>query len=167
MAVGLGGAGGGDDAVHEGGVADGPLEGLLGAHGEANDGLEVFDVEVVGEELMDDGDVVADGHDGEARAVKGLRRVAGGRGAAVAEELGGDEEELVWVEGFSGADEKAVAVLLRHVVRGEEDGVVAGGVEVAVGAVEDVGLGQDGAAFGVEVVQDVLVRGGLRILGRG
>lgn len=43
VGVGFGGAGGGDDAVGEVGVADGPLEGLLGAHREADDGFEVGD----------------------------------------------------------------------------------------------------------------------------
>ena len=38
VAVGLRCAGGGDDAVHEIGIRDGPLEGLLRAHGEADDG---------------------------------------------------------------------------------------------------------------------------------
>ena len=47
MAVGLGGAGGGDDAIHEIGVADGPLEGLLRAHGEADDRLQVLDAELL------------------------------------------------------------------------------------------------------------------------
>ena len=43
VAVGFGGAAGGDDAVHEGGIADRPLEGLLRAHREADDGAEMRD----------------------------------------------------------------------------------------------------------------------------
>ena len=55
-----------------------------------------------GEQLMHGLDVVADGHDGEARAVKGLGRVAGRGGAAVAEELRGDEKQLVGIERLAG-----------------------------------------------------------------
>ena len=43
VAIGFGGAGGGDDAVHEIGIADGPLEGLLRAHGKADDGAQMLD----------------------------------------------------------------------------------------------------------------------------
>jgi hypothetical protein len=50
-------------------------------------------------------------------------------------------------------------------VRRQEDGVVAGGVELAVGAVDDVSLGQDDAAFGLEVVDDELMLDGLFGLG--
>ena len=164
VAVGLGGTGGGDDTVHEAGVADGPLEGLLRAHREADDSLEVFDMEIAGEELMDRGDVVANGHDWEARAVEGLGCVRGRGRTAVAEELCGDEEELVRIEGFAGADEEAVAFILGHVVRVLKEGVFASSVKVAVGAVEDVGFGQDSAAFGVEVTQDEFVRRRLWIL---
>ena len=174
MAVGFGGAAGGDGFVHEGGKADGPLEGLLGSHGEADDGAEVLDVELFGEELVDGVDVVADGHDGEAGAVEWGRGVGGGGAAAVAEELRGDEEELAGVEcaGWVGGgfEEEGVAVEVGHIVGREEDGVGVGGVEGAVGAVDDVGFGEDGAGFGVEVVEDEFVAlgcGGLRCGGLG
>jgi hypothetical protein len=42
-----------------------------------------------------------------------------------------------------------------HVVRREQDGVVAGRIEVAVGAVDDLRFGKGDAALGLEVVDGV------------
>ena len=75
MSVGLGGARRGDDVAHVVGVGDRPLECLLRAHGEADDGLEMADVELFSEELTNGFDVVANGGDGEPRTVKGLLRI--------------------------------------------------------------------------------------------
>jgi hypothetical protein len=61
--------------AHVAGVGDGPLKGLLRAHGEADDGLEMAEVELLSEELMNGFDVVADSGDGEPGTVEGLRRI--------------------------------------------------------------------------------------------
>ena len=92
--------------------------------------FEVPDVEFLGEELMHGFDVVADGRDGKAWPVEWLGRIAGGRGASIAEELGGDEELACRVERLSGSDEPFITIHVGHVVRGQQNGVVARGVEV-------------------------------------
>jgi hypothetical protein len=46
-----------------------------------------------------------------------------------------------------------------HVVRREQDGVVAGRIEVAVGAIDDLRFGKCDAALCLEVVDDVNVLG--------
>ena len=54
------------------------------------------------------------------------------------------------------ADEPVVSVEVRHVVRRQQDGVVARSVQRAQRRVDDAGLGQDDAAFGLEVADDEL-----------
>ena len=88
------GARGGHDAIREVGIADGPLERLLGAHREADDRAHVRHLQLVDEQPMHRFDVVADGRHRKARAVKWLGRVAWRRRMAVAEQLGGDQEQL-------------------------------------------------------------------------
>ena len=157
------GAGGGHDAVGEVGIADGPLERLLRAHREADDRAHVRHLQLVDEQPMDRFDVVADGRHRKARAVKRLGRVARRRGVAVAEKLGGDQEQRRKVERATGADQPLVAMVVRHVVRRQQDRVVARRVEPAVGAVDDPRLRQRDAALGAEVVDRELVMfGGVR-----
>ena len=105
----------------------------------------------LGKQLMHRLHVVADGHDREARAVKRLGRVARRRRAAVAKQLGRDQKQLGRIEAFAGADEPLVAVVPGHVVRGQQHGIVALGIEVAVGAVAHPRLGQHGAALRFEI----------------
>ena len=59
----LRGAGGGHNVVGEGGIADRPLEGLLGAHRETDYGSQVRDVEFFGEQAVDGFDVVSNRDD--------------------------------------------------------------------------------------------------------
>src|SRR6202041_1552279 len=161
VSIRLGGATGGNDAIHIAGVANGPLECLLRAHGEADDRLQVLDVEFFGEHLMDSIDVVANGKDRKARAVEGLRCIRRRRTAAVAKELGSDEKEPAGIQCagriLGGLHEPFVAAKVGHVMRGQKDGVVAGCVQLTVGAIDEMNLRQDGPRFRVEVVQDVLV----------
>lgn len=51
----------GDADVHERGVLGGPLVGLTGAHGPAQDGAGVGDAQLLGHELVLGADVVVDG----------------------------------------------------------------------------------------------------------
>ena len=97
-------------------------------------------------------DVVADRHHRKPRTVKRLRRIARRRRVAVAEQLRRDEEQRRGVERAAGPDQPLVAVVLRHVVRRQQHGVVARGVEMAVRAVDDARLRQRDAAFRVKVV---------------
>jgi len=69
------------------------LERLLGAHRETDDRAHVRDLQLVDQQPMDRFDVVADGRHRKARSVKRLGRVARRRRVAIAEELGGDEEQ--------------------------------------------------------------------------
>ena len=92
MRVGLRRARRGHDAIREIGIADGPLERLLGAHREADDRAKVRDVQLVHQQPMDRFDVVADRHHRKPRTVERLGRVARRRRLAVAEELRRDEE---------------------------------------------------------------------------
>ena len=81
----------------------------------------------------------------------------------VPEQLRGDEKNPGRVERLAGADQPLVTVMVRHVVRREQDRVVACGVQAAVGAVNDSRLGEDDAALGLERVDDELVvRGTVR-----
>ena len=93
-------------------------------------------VQLFGEQAVHGIDVVADSHHREARPVEGFGRVAGRGGAAVAEHFAGNEKELRRVERLAGADQPFVAVHVGHVVRRQQNGVVAGGVQRAVGAVD-------------------------------
>ena len=69
---------------------------------------------------------------------------------AVAEQFGSDEEQFGGIERELFADQPLVAVVVGHVVRGQEDDVVLRGVELAIGAVDDFGLrkGDAGLRFG-------------------
>ncbi len=174
--IGLRRAGGGDDAIHEVGIADGPLKRLLRAHGETDDGAQMRDLELFGEQAMDGLDVIADGHHGKARPVKRLGRIAGRGGAAVAEELCRHQEELRTgrardrrrsaIRSRAGSPCSAMAAAWR---------CPSGGVEMSVGAVDDVRHGQRDAALGLEIGDGELVtlrrsrriRGGLGEKRRG
>lgn len=167
VAVGLRGAGGGDDAVHEVGVADRPLQRLLRAHGEADHRAQVAHVQAVHQQAARGLHVVADRDRGEAGAVERLGRVAGRGGAAVAEHLGRDQEQPARVERAAGADQPVVAVQVGHVVRGQQHGVVAGRVQGAEGRVHDPGIGQRHAGLGGEGGQRELLAQGVGRLGGG
>src|SRR5579862_2091745 len=107
--------------------------------------------------MMDGFDVVADCGDRKARAVEWFGRVAGRRGVTAAKHFSGDEEEFLGIEREFFADEPFVAVIVGHVVRRHEDDVVFGGVEMAVGAVDDFGLRESDAGFGFEIGDDKFV----------
>src|SRR5882757_2445965 len=76
---------------------------------------------------------------------------------AVAKELGGYEKEFCGVEGFAGAHQPFITTVGGHIMRGQKDRVVVGFIEMAVGAVDDVRLGQDGTAFGMELMDHEVV----------
>jgi len=61
-------------------------------------------------------------------------------------------------------DQPAVAVHFSHVVRRQKNGVIAFRIEFAVSAIDDARFRQDGAAFGLEILDDefVLNRLGIR-----
>ena len=156
-----------DNAVGEGGMTDRPLERLLRTHREADDRAHVRDLQIAGEQTAHRFDVVANRHDRKARSVERLRRVAGRRGEAVAEQFGGDEKQPGRVQRPVGSDQPLVAVMVRHVVRRQQHDVVARGVQAAVRAVDDPRLGQRDAALGTEVLDHELVMvGGVRRNGR-
>ena len=98
--------------------------------------------------------------------MKRFRRVARRGRSAVAEQLTGDEKQLLRVKRLARSDEPAIAVHLGHVVRWQEDGVVAFGIQFPVGSVDDASLGQNSAAFRLEifdcefVLERLSVRGG-------
>jgi hypothetical protein len=94
-------------------------------------------LQLVDEQPMDRFDVVADGRHRKARSVTWLGRITWRRRMAVAEQLGRHQEEFGGVERAIGADQPVVAVMIRHVVRRQQDGVVARRVEAAVGAVNN------------------------------
>ncbi len=75
----------------------------------------------------------------------------------VAEQLRRYEEQLRRIEREAGADQPLVAVVVGHVVRRQQNGVVARGVQAAVRAVDDDRLGQGDARLRVEVVDHELV----------
>src|ERR1700689_1405923 len=76
---------------------------------------------------------------------------------AAAEHFGSDKEELVGIKREFFADEPFVAVVVGHVMRRHQDDVIFGGVEVAVGAVDDAGLRERDTGFGFEVGDDEFV----------
>ncbi len=146
-----GGGGHGEDLVAEIRILDGPLERLHAPHGAAEGAEQAFDAEVVEQALLR-AHHVADGDGGERDPVGAAGGGIGGEGAggalAAAEHVGADDEVVVGVHGLAGADEvvppAGLAVVERVdagavVVAGEgvadEDGVVGGGVEAAVGLV--------------------------------
>ena len=108
-------------------------------------------------------DVVSDGRHGKAWPVKRFWRVARRRRVAVAEKLRRDEKQLPGIERAVRPDQPLVAVMGRHVMRRQQHGIVARGVELSVRAVDDPRLRQRHAALGLEVVDDELVMlGGVR-----
>lgn len=104
--AGAGAAAKGHAQVHEVGELGEPLVGLAGAHAPAQDGAGVGDAQVGGDEAVLGRDVVAEGDVGERGAGRevGLH-VGRGRGLAVAEEGGDDDEVLGGGEGLVLADE--------------------------------------------------------------
>ena len=94
----------------------GPLEGLLSAHGESYDGLEVRDFEFFCEQLMDGFDIVANRHHRETRPVIRLRSVAGRRRMPIAKQL-----SLVLFEGLD--PHKAVPELMMRDPKHELEGI--------------------------------------------
>src|SRR5580698_11514772 len=86
---------------------------------------------------------------------------------AAAEHFRCDEEEFVGIESEFFADEPFIAVIVSHVMRRHEDDVIFGGVEVAVGAVDDAGLRERDARFGFEIGDDEFVTLGSWCFGIG
>jgi len=118
-----------DDSVHEGGVADRPLERLFGAHREANDRAEVIQMQRLCEKAMDRVDVIPNRHDREPRPMKRVWRVARRGRSPVAEELGQHDKVTRRIQravncacatrgvgAICLADEPVVAVEVGHVV---------------------------------------------------
>ena len=152
MSIGLRRARGRHDAVEVAGIADRPLKRLLRAHRETDHGAQMLDVQLLHEQRVHGLDVVADRDGRKMRAVKRRRCVAGRGRTAVAEQFAGDQEHLARVERLARTDQPTVAVHVRHVVRRQQDGVIPRGVQLAVGAVHDVRLGQHRAALRLEVL---------------
>src|SRR6201999_3306949 len=97
-----------DDAVHVAGIRNTPLKGLLRAHGEADDRLQMAHPKLLGQQLMHRLHVVADSSDGKARTVEGFRRVAGRRGASITKQLRRNEELTRGIKGFSRSNQPFV-----------------------------------------------------------
>ena len=123
VAAGLGRAADGNRARDEGGEHGGPVVGLLGGHGKADDGVEGGDAQVVGEQGVLGADAVAVVWLGEVGGV------GGGGGFAVGEH--GDDDDVVGGEAAGG--EVLRRVDASAVAGGDEDGFGGGGVEGAVG----------------------------------
>ena len=153
------GGGHGEDAAGEVGEVGGEAQREHAAHGAADDGVEFRDAEVVEEEFLR-AHHVADGDEGKLDPVGAAGfGVEGGRAGgalAAAEDVGADDEEAAGVDGLAGADEvvpPAGFFVGRRVPAGgvvvaaegvaDEDGVVARGVEGAVGFVAE-GEGGEG-----------------------
>ncbi len=120
-------------------------------------------VQLFGEHAVHGLDVVADGGDGESRSVQRFRRVAGRGRTAIAEQFAGDEKQFFRIERLAGSDQPAIPMHLGHVVRGQEDGVVAFRIQFAVRAINDARFGKHSAAFRLEILDDEFVLDGLGI----
>ena len=124
--------------------------------------MEFDDTEVVEEEFLG-AHHVADGDEGKQNAVRaagfGVGRGRAGGPLATAEDVGADDEEAAGVDGFAGADEVVPpagffvgrgvptgAVVIAAESMANEDGVVAGGVQRAVGFVAELEAGNALAA---------------------
>ena len=81
---------------------------------------------------------------------------------AVAEQFGGDAQKLRGIERAIRAYEPFIAVEVRHVMRRQEHGVVARGVQMTVGSIDDTHLRHRHAALGVEIGDRELMAFGLR-----
>jgi len=100
--------------------------------------------------------------------MKRFRRVARRRGMPVAEHFCRDNKILRRIKRLIWTDQPLIAMKIRHVVRRYKHGVVPGGIQMAVGSVNDVCLQQRHAAFGFEVGNYEFVRLALRtFLGLG
>src|SRR4051812_6101142 len=117
-------------------------------------------------------DVVTDRHHRKTRTVKWLRRVARRRRLTVPEQFRRNQEQLRRIERTRltrlrrrtlAGDQPVVAVMVRHIVRRQQDGIIASRVQRSVRAIDDARLRQHRAGLGAEVVDDELVmRGGVR-----
>ena len=145
-----------------------PLKRLLRAHREADDGTEMRDAELGGQQPARGFDVVANRDRGKGRAIKRRRRVARRRGEAVGEHLGRHDEMRRWIERPAGADQEIVAVMVRPVPGRNQDRVVARGVERPERRIGDAGVRQHDAALETKVAErekaPVLIRRGRRHL---
>ena len=138
-------------ALGEGGVLDAPLEYLHAAHGTADHGVEACDADRIEPALLG-ADHVTDRDVREGQAV-GPARIEIDRGRATgtlatAQHVRAEDEELVRVECLAGTDQivpparlavvervDAGAVMVAAQRVADQDGVVAGGIEPAVGLV--------------------------------
>jgi hypothetical protein len=153
------------DAV---GVAEAPFQRLHPTHGAAQDGVERTDAQVVQEQPLHLHHV-PDGNVGEA-APEGFSgvRIDGGRSGgprAAAEHAGADHEPATRVHGLAGSDHlvppslgaeilprpmEAGHMAARRQGRGDQDGVLAIGVQGSVGFVGDLETRQDLSGFADE-----------------
>lgn len=145
----------GDGAGEEGREANHPLEGLHATHGDANDGVKVGEVEVLGEEAVLGLDHISNGDAGE-----GAVEVGWGATDAVGEGVDEDDKEAGIVDEFIGSDEGFEAFGVAGEPSGEEHGVGAGGVELTEGAKTDAALWDAFAGGKLEVAEEEeLLRG--------
>ena len=74
-------------------------------------------------------------------------------GLRVAQLVAADDEVLVRVERLAWSDEVVTRVMVRRPAVHEQNGVVLGGVELAVGDVGDPEIGDDSAVLELEIAQ--------------
>ena len=141
------------DGVHRLGVLGGPLVGLERPHGPAHDQGEALDPQDLDQEPALTGHVVVQGDERKARPVERLRRVAGRRGEAVAEEVGEDDEVALRVEHPRGRHVALVARVAAGVVARDEDRVIARRVQRPEGLVGQLGVRQHRARLQGDVAQ--------------
>ena len=161
-----GGGGHGEEAVDKMGKGDAPLEHLHAAHGPSDGGVEFGDADGAEPTFLGTNHV-GDGNDGEVDA-KGLTgggvdRERTGGALAAADDVTAEDKVAVGVEGFAGADDVVPpagfavreamdtgTVMIAREGVADEDGVVAGGIEAAVGLVANRESGDSATTVEVE-----------------
>ena len=160
------GGGEGDEALDEAGEEHAELEDLHAAHGAADGGAQAGDTER-GEPAVLGAHHVGDGYRRKRNAVGaaggGTERGRAGGALATTEDVGAEDKPEVGIDGFARADEvvpptgltvveavEAGAVVVAAEGVADEDGVVAGGVEAAVGFVAEGETGEDAAVVAAE-----------------
>lgn len=138
-----------DGAGEEGREANHPLKGLHAPHGDTDDGMEVVELEVLGEEA-----VLGLHHIGDGDVGEGAVEVGWGATDAVGQGVDEDDKEAGIVDEFIGSDEGFEAFGVAGEPSGEEDGVGAGGVELTEGAKAEPAFGDAFAGGKLEVAEE-------------
>ncbi|MCY1540492.1 hypothetical protein D9M68_761370 [compost metagenome] len=168
------------------GIADGPLHGLHAAEAAADHRGPLRDAEDIRQARLAM-DPVFHGHHREIRAKRlaggGVEAGGSGRAVAAAQVVQADDEELAGVDGLAGADATvppAGLAFVRAVVAGrmmvagqrvaDQHGIAARGVQLAVGLVDQLVVGQAapaGKCQGFGEVQHLGRHQANRVLGKG